>query len=83
VIRKHWDQYMDAYEETITETSTEHAPWYVVPADRKWVRDVAVATLLVDTFRGLDPKILHPGPTLRGLVAVGLGVASVRFDWRT
>jgi PPK2 family polyphosphate:nucleotide phosphotransferase len=62
--RSHWDDYMTAYEEVLTETSTDHAPWYVVPADRKWVRDVAVATLLVETYRRLDPKIPPPDPAL-------------------
>jgi PPK2 family polyphosphate:nucleotide phosphotransferase len=66
--RSQWDGYMGAYEEVITETSTEDAPWYVVPADRKWVRDVAVATLLVDAYRKLDPKIPPPDPALKGLV---------------
>jgi PPK2 family polyphosphate:nucleotide phosphotransferase len=66
--RAQWDQYMDLYEEVIAETSTEHAPWYVVPADRKWVRDVAVATLLVETLRDMDPRIPPPDPALRGVV---------------
>jgi PPK2 family polyphosphate:nucleotide phosphotransferase len=66
--RAMWDDYMDAYEEVITETSTDDAPWHVVPANRRWVRDVAVATLLVDTYRRLDPKIPPPDPALEGLV---------------
>lgn len=66
-VRKQWDEYQDAYEEVIGETSTSHAPWFVVPADRKWVRDVAVATLLVETFRALDPRIPDPEPGLAGL----------------
>ena len=52
----------------ITETSTDAAPWYIVPADRKYVRDVAVAALLVSTFRGLDPQIPSPDPSLDGIV---------------
>jgi PPK2 family polyphosphate:nucleotide phosphotransferase len=66
-VRKQWADYQSAYEEVISETSTEHAPWYVVPADRRWVRDVAVATLLVSTLRRLDPQIPPPDPTLRGI----------------
>ena len=66
-VRKQWDEYQEAYEEVLTETSTDHAPWYVVPADRKWVRDVAVSSLLVETFRDLDPKIPDPEPGLRGI----------------
>ena len=47
---------MAAYEEALTETSTEHAPWYVIPADRNWVRNHAVATVLVEALRRLDPQ---------------------------
>jgi PPK2 family polyphosphate:nucleotide phosphotransferase len=48
--------YTTAYEQALTETSTEHAPWYVIPADRNWVRNHAVATVLVEALRRLDPK---------------------------
>jgi len=51
--RGHWDAYMQAYEEAIGETSTEHAPWYVIPADKKWVSRAAVAAVLAGTIRGL------------------------------
>jgi PPK2 family polyphosphate:nucleotide phosphotransferase len=67
-VRKQWDDYLEGYEEVIAETSTKATPWYVVPADRKWVRDVAVASLLVSTFRNLDPKIPDPDPALDGIV---------------
>jgi PPK2 family polyphosphate:nucleotide phosphotransferase len=67
-VRKQWDEYHAAYEEVISETSTEHAPWHVIPADRKWVRDLAIATLLVDTFRGLDPKYPPLDPAAKGMV---------------
>ncbi len=46
--RTRWDEYQRAYEEALAECSTDHAPWYVVPADRKWFRDVAVAQVLVE-----------------------------------
>lgn len=65
--RAQWDAYLDAYETTISETSTEHAPWYVVPADHKWARDVMVATLLVDCFERLDPQIPDADPEIAGL----------------
>lgn len=58
--RRHWDAYMKAYEEAIAATSTEHAPWYVVPADRKWVSRAVVAAVLAATIRGLGlewPKV--------------------------
>lgn len=66
--RGHWDEYQAQYEEAISATSTGWAPWYVVPADHKWVRDVAVASLLVDVFTQLDPQIPDPERGLEGLV---------------
>lgn len=58
--RKRWDRFVDAYEEALTSTSTDAAPWYVIPADRKWVRNIAIATLLVDTLHRLDPQFPEP-----------------------
>ena len=66
--RKKWDEYRVAYDHALSATSTEHAPWFVVPADRKWVRDVAVASLLVDTIERLDPQFPAPGEDLAGVV---------------
>ena len=66
--RKQWDAYQSAYEEAITETSTDVAPWWIVPGDRKWVRDVVVATLLLETFRGLDPQFPPADPSLDGVI---------------
>ena len=55
--RRRWDDYMDAYGDAIRETSTEWAPWYVVPADHNWVRNLAVAERLVSALERLDPKL--------------------------
>ncbi|MEX2255990.1 MAG: PPK2 family polyphosphate kinase [Acidimicrobiia bacterium] len=66
-VRARWDEYHVLYEEAITATSTDEAPWFVVPADRKWVRDAAVATLLVETLERLDPRIPAPDPAVLGL----------------
>lgn len=66
--RAQWDDYAGLYETAVTETSTDHAPWYVVPADHKWARDVMVATLLVDAFEQLDPQIPAAEPGLEGLI---------------
>ena len=52
--RQYWDDYMDAYQEMIRNTATEHAPWYVIPADNKWFTRLAVAAAVVDTMEGLD-----------------------------
>jgi PPK2 family polyphosphate:nucleotide phosphotransferase len=67
-VRAQWDDYQVAYERAVTETSTEWAPWYVVPANRKWVRDVAIASLLLDALRGLDPQFPPPEPGLDKIV---------------
>jgi len=52
--RECWDDYMKAYEEMITETSSKHAPWYVIPADNKWFTRLAVAAAIVDTLQELN-----------------------------
>jgi PPK2 family polyphosphate:nucleotide phosphotransferase len=55
-----WDDYQKAYEDMIANTATEHAPWYVVPADNKWFTRLVVSTVLVDTLKSLDlayPKV--------------------------
>jgi PPK2 family polyphosphate:nucleotide phosphotransferase len=66
-VRKQWDEYQRLYDEVLTATSSDHAPWYVVPADRNWVRDVAALTLLVDALERLDPQYPAPDPALRGV----------------
>lgn len=63
-----WDDYMEAFEDATSETSTEWAPWYVLPTDRNWVRNVAVASLLVETLRELDPQIPDPAEGIEGTV---------------
>jgi PPK2 family polyphosphate:nucleotide phosphotransferase len=58
--RSYWDDYMDAYESMIRETSAPHAPWYVVPADEKWYTRIVVAAAIVDALASLDmhyPKL--------------------------
>jgi PPK2 family polyphosphate:nucleotide phosphotransferase len=58
--RGYWDQYMEAYEDMIRETSTPEAPWYVVPADNKWYTRVVVAAAVIDALHSLDlsyPKV--------------------------
>jgi len=55
-------EYTAAYEEALTATSTEWAPWYVIPADRNWVRTLAVATVLVEVLRKLGPQFPDAEP---------------------
>lgn len=52
--RQNWDKYMEAYEEAIESTSTEYAPWYVIPADRKWFMRAAVGDIIVGTLEKLN-----------------------------
>jgi PPK2 family polyphosphate:nucleotide phosphotransferase len=52
--RQHWDRYMEAYQDAIEATSTDEAPWYVIPADHKWFMRMAVAEVIVETLESLD-----------------------------
>ncbi len=52
--RKKWDEYMEAYRVMLEKTSTDWAPWHVVPADRKWVRNLVVTEVIVDALEALD-----------------------------
>jgi PPK2 family polyphosphate:nucleotide phosphotransferase len=54
--RKHWDDYQSAFSQMLSGTSTEWAPWHVIPADHKWFAQVAVAAVIVDTLAKLDPQ---------------------------
>ena len=54
--RKRWDDYQAAFDEALTRTSTAAAPWYVIPANRKWFRNLAVASILADTLADLRPR---------------------------
>ena len=66
--RKLWDDYQAAYEDVLNKTSTKHAPWYVVPANRKWYRDLVISTVLVDTLKSLKMKYPAPKDDLSGVV---------------
>jgi PPK2 family polyphosphate:nucleotide phosphotransferase len=52
--REHWEAYQSAYEDAIRRTATEHAPWYVVPADRKWFTRLVVAAAVIEALASLD-----------------------------
>lgn len=54
--RKQWGAYMQAYEDVLSRCSTPHAPWFIIPADRKWVRNAAVATIIADTLEHMNPQ---------------------------
>jgi PPK2 family polyphosphate:nucleotide phosphotransferase len=58
--RKRWNNYMKAYEDAIGRCSTPWAPWYVIPANKKWFRNLAVSEIVVDTLRQLDLRYPKP-----------------------
>jgi PPK2 family polyphosphate:nucleotide phosphotransferase len=66
-VRERFDEYIAAYEDVIEQTSTGHAPWFVVPADRNWVKATAVAELLVAALERIDPQLPQP-ESLDGVV---------------
>jgi polyphosphate kinase 2 (PPK2 family) len=66
--RKLWDEYMEAYEDVLSKTSTRWAPWYIVPANRKWYRNLVVASVLVDTLKDLHMQYPIPKDDLSKVV---------------
>ncbi|MGB5759149.1 MAG: polyphosphate kinase 2 family protein [Acidimicrobiales bacterium] len=54
--REKWDDYQQAFAEALARTSTESAPWYIIPSDRKWYRNIAVSEILIQTLEGLDMR---------------------------
>jgi polyphosphate kinase 2 (PPK2 family) len=60
--RAKWNDYQDAYADLLSACSTKHAPWYIVPANRKWVRNLVASELIVDVLK--DLKLRYPKPKL-------------------
>lgn len=60
--REFWDDYMEAYEDALSQCATEHAPWFIIPADHKWFRNLAVARIVVEQLEAL--KMTYPKPTV-------------------
>ncbi|GAB5534753.1 MAG: polyphosphate kinase 2 family protein [Rubricoccaceae bacterium] len=58
--RGHWDAYQDVFETALARTSTEAAPWYVIPSEKRWFRDRVISQLLVDTLTSMDPQYPEP-----------------------
>ena len=58
--RKYWDEYIAAYEDALARCSTDAAPWYIIPADRNWVRNLAITQILVETLESLKMKLPKP-----------------------
>jgi PPK2 family polyphosphate:nucleotide phosphotransferase len=67
-VRLRWDDYMEAYGDAISETSTADAPWFVIPANDRWYRKLAIAEIVRETLSGLDPQFPPPEPGLDTIV---------------
>jgi polyphosphate kinase 2 (PPK2 family) len=55
--RELWPDYIEAFEEAMEKTSTRHAPWYVIPSDHKWFRNLAISEIVADTMENMDLKL--------------------------
>ena len=65
--RRHWDDYISAYEDALSKCSAKHAPWYVIPANKKWFRNLAVSQIMLDTLESMDLKSPKPIADLKGI----------------
>ncbi|MCB0238475.1 MAG: polyphosphate kinase 2 family protein, partial [Anaerolineae bacterium] len=63
-----WQDYMAAYEDVLNKTSTDHAPWFIVPANRKWLRNLIISTVIVETLEGLAMNFPEPQDDLDEVV---------------
>ena len=66
--RKRWEDYQQAYEAALTRCNTEHAPWHIIPSDRKWNRNLTLSQILHDTLVKLDPQFPASESGLDGIV---------------
>ena len=78
--RSHWDAYREAYADALRHTSTPDAPWYVVPADHKWVTRTVVASILAEHLEAMDPR--SPSRRPRTAAAMDSAVAALRDEKR-
>jgi PPK2 family polyphosphate:nucleotide phosphotransferase len=75
--RRNWDAYQEAYEDAVNATSTEWAPWHIVPSDHKWYRNLVVARIVCSALEELDPRWPDAPEELRGLSLEELDQESV------
>jgi PPK2 family polyphosphate:nucleotide phosphotransferase len=68
--RAFWDQYQQAYQDALSKTSTIYAPWYVIPANRKWYRNLVISTIIIDRLKSLKMSFPEPDEDLDGIVVV-------------
>jgi PPK2 family polyphosphate:nucleotide phosphotransferase len=66
--RNYWDDYQRAYEAAMTRCNTKHAPWYIVPANHKWYRNLVISNILRNTLEQIDPQYPKAEKGLKGLV---------------
>lgn len=66
--RARWDDYQTAFQDALSKCSTEQAPWYVIPSNRKWARDVAIAQIVVQTLEDMNPQFPSPEEGLESIV---------------
>jgi polyphosphate kinase 2 (PPK2 family) len=66
--RKYWDKYQKAYEVALTRCNTEDDPWYIVPANLKWYRNLTISRILCKTLKDMDPKYPPPEKGLKGII---------------
>lgn len=66
--RKLWPEYQAAYEDALIRCNTKRAPWYIVPSDRKWYRNLVVSELMLNTMKELNPKFPEPKEDYSGIV---------------
>jgi PPK2 family polyphosphate:nucleotide phosphotransferase len=76
--RRNWDAYQEAYEDALRSTSTEWAPWYMIPSDQKWYRNLVVARTVAGVLEELDPRWPEPEEDLEKFAAEELDQLSSR-----
>jgi polyphosphate kinase 2 (PPK2 family) len=83
--RKRWGDYVEAYQDMLEKCSTKHAPWYVIPSNHKWFRNLAVSQILADTLEGLRMKMPQPTVDLaqiRKQYYAAAGVGDPGKNWK-
>jgi PPK2 family polyphosphate:nucleotide phosphotransferase len=76
--RRDWDAYQEAYEEALRHTSTEWAPWYMIPSDHKWYRNLVIARTVAGVLEEMDPRWPEPEEDLETFAAEELDQLSSR-----
>ncbi len=69
-VRAQWDEYMKAYQDALSACSTDHAPWYVVPSNRKWARNLIIARTVLEALKDMNPQYPPRDPALEGIEIV-------------